>query len=191
MTPTSPDREATLADPGAIDLDEVPDLLERLLEWQRFEKTGWNHDAIKDARAAIEALREGIKITKGNFESEAFFWKERAEAAEARVVELEGALQQIMDMMHQAPSLAPDEEAVEAYHIARTVLAATPAEALERARAVEAELIAFKIAFGDALDAMDFAASEGFEWPKDPITANVRHVLDTYADRGVLGKEGG
>jgi len=35
---------------------------------------------------------------------------------------------------------------------------------------LEAEIEALRTALGDALDAIDFARTEGFEWPTDPYT---------------------
>ena len=35
---------------------------------------------------------------------------------------------------------------------------------------LEAEVEALRTALGDALDAIDFARTEGFEWPTDPYT---------------------
>ncbi len=51
----------------------------------------------------------------------------------------------------------------------------------DRIEALEAELLAFKLAYMDALSAVDFAASEGFEWPVDPITPDIKYVSNTYA----------
>ena len=42
------------------------------------------------------------------------------------------------------------------------------------------ELTELKMAFNDALNALDFAASEGFEWPTDPITPGIKAVLKRY-----------
>ena len=42
------------------------------------------------------------------------------------------------------------------------------------------ELHALRLAYKDALDAMDFAASEGFEWPKDPYTPNIKFMQEFY-----------
>ena len=60
------------------------------------------------------------------------------------------------------------------------------ADEIER---LKKELIDFKLAWGDAIDAMDYAASEGFEWPKDPITSNIRHVIDTYCTPSPTGSD--
>ncbi len=42
----------------APDLDELPDLIERLNAWRQWEKTGHNHDLLAEAIAVVEALRE-------------------------------------------------------------------------------------------------------------------------------------
>ena len=42
------------------------------------------------------------------------------------------------------------------------------------------KLLSFMLAYMDMADAVDYAASEGFEWPSDPITPDVKYVMDTY-----------
>lgn len=47
---------------------------------------------------------------------------------------------------------------------------------LERKRGLEemeAEIEMLRTALGDALDAIDFARTEGFEWPTDPFSAAI------------------
>ena len=163
----------TPADPAAIDLEE--------LQARRKPFDGQLSVADTDRLiAAVEALRARIKIIKGNLESEAFFWKEQAEAAEARVAELEvftGHLRASRDHAVQAneaaearvaelagalePLIDDDECRLDhsgfcqthtnelddgrcAMAVANTVLAATPAEALERARAKDAVITEYR-----------------------------------------------
>lgn len=39
---------------------------------------------------------------------------------------------------------------------------------------------ALMLAFGDAIDAIGFAAAEGFEWPSNPFTSNIKYVIKKY-----------
>ena len=52
----------------------------------------------------------------------------------------------------------------------------------DRVEEMERSLAEWKLAAGDALDAMDYAHSEGFEWPKDPITVNMKAVMPELRD---------
>ena len=53
------------ADPGAIDLGALPDLLERLRDLQEWEKTGRTYDLLTEAIVVIEALRERVEELEG------------------------------------------------------------------------------------------------------------------------------
>jgi len=102
-----------------IDLEELPDLLERLRDWQQWEKTGHNHDVLKETIAAVEALRERVASQEKRYKlyqhiaksiQHALHGKDvqkdilevfdetitRANAAEARVVELAEALEGLL-----------------------------------------------------------------------------------------------
>ena len=141
-TPADNPDKASAVDPGAIELDKLKTVMRN-----------WPDSAQKEIYtrliAAVEALRARIKIIKGNLESEAFFWKERAEAAEARVVELVGAVNALLkersvNTLEEAAREYPHDkedvaEVLAVFDNLRTVLAATPAEALERAKVVRAE----------------------------------------------------
>ncbi len=157
-----------------IDLDELPDLVERLCSWRDFEKTGCNHDVLVEAIAAVEALRERVaELTEphdgpchycsrttnslaGNpSEWPLMFCHEEdpgrskhhhvgcvtkklrsAEAAEARETELAGALNDVAEFMEDLRGSNPAVLGCQCEaEKARTTLAATPTEALERARA--------------------------------------------------------
>ena len=130
--PTSPDGEATPTDPGAIDWKEKTA--------QYSSMCVRNSEQIDTLEGENEALRERIKIIKGNLESEAFFWKERTEAAEAYMATLAGALDELLDSVvaHNEANdrIMIDPHATEA---AMAILAATPEAAIERARAMRAE----------------------------------------------------
>ena len=125
------DSRDTPADPGAIDLERVKFLLHRHSILTRYE-----------ANPLIAAVEE---------------WQTRAEAAEARVVELEGALEGLYNAnpTHIGESLLP-AKLQKAGARARAALSTTSAEAMERARAVDeatAMLSSYYIAemMGDAL----------------------------------------
>lgn len=55
---------------------------------------------------------------------------------------------------------------------------------------LEAVVIDLKLGFGDAYDAMDFAASEGFEWPKDPVTINIKQVVSAHCKEDLRHEHG-
>lgn len=46
---------------------------------------------------------------------------------------------------------------------------------------LEEDVLVLKLAWGDCYDAMDWAAAEGFEWPKDPVTVNVKEATERFA----------
>jgi hypothetical protein len=107
----------TPADPGAIDLDASKRRLHKSNAWPE----------IKPIIAAVEALRE------------------RAEAAEARVVELEGALESVKGQFGPDAHFygcecggfnPPNDSCNETRRKVLAALSTTPAEALERARAL-------------------------------------------------------
>jgi hypothetical protein len=53
-------------------------------------------------------------------------------------------------------------------------------EAADKIEELERDIVELKIAFYDAFDAIDYAASEGFEWPKDPVTSEMIFVSVKY-----------
>ncbi len=54
-----PARE-TAVSAAETDLNELPDLVERLNAWQQWKKTGHSHDLLTEAITAVEALRERV-----------------------------------------------------------------------------------------------------------------------------------
>ncbi len=145
----------TPADPGAIERildaasrgvynsDSIPTLI-AAVEWLR-ETNDTDRDQIKHMMEEIEALRECVEELKGVLSTEEVLTNEyvnRAEAAEARVVELEGALEEIVDESENGGQTDPASNAeLFMLNIARAALPATPAEAMERARAVEVVIV--------------------------------------------------
>ncbi len=124
MTPTP-------ADPGAIDLEPYKARCKEIdVPWRTFR------DDWLILIAAVEALRERVEMWHTIAESN----QDEAEVAEARVVELAGALDKIA---HSGPVDAEGKPNAEAgwawcYDVAETVLSATPVEAMERAKAKDA-----------------------------------------------------
>ena len=128
----------TPTDPGAIDLDAmeaqallaaVEALRARVALLKNDQALGENIITRQEARVAeLELLVRDSVRRAGNCEA----WQARAEAAEARVAELAGALDGLVSSRHEhaASFQCP-------WCHARTVLAVTPADVLERARAVE------------------------------------------------------
>lgn len=132
-TPATKPDDASAVDSGAIDLEKIRAL------WATAPKSMPQHD--QALIAAVEALREREKQTLvmiADMLNGEMKLSRRVEAAEARVVELVGALEGLLDAM-VAHNEANERVMVDPHSTehARTVLAATPAKALERARAVE------------------------------------------------------
>ncbi len=160
---------ATPADPGAIDLDDTelePSDVERG-EWQ-----AGTRDYVERLEVVVEALRERVaelKLFTGYLRTSRDHAESKLEAAEARVVELAGALENFDNnfrveipekgltagkmtlwfLFDGEPGYglmiaenSYDEAALNllwgALNEARAALSATPAEAMERAKAVEA-----------------------------------------------------
>jgi len=135
----------TTADPAAIDLQYLRDAAE-------LADTEEQHDLWLKAAAAVEALRARVvEIELAASGRTARIGKtlgDRALAAEARVVELAGALGEIAktDGLTEASAGAMVFEDLKIKkQIARTILSTTPAEALERARAVGAVVKAARL----------------------------------------------
>ncbi len=53
------------ADPTEYVLIESPDLIERLDDWRQWEKTGYNHDLLKQAITAIKILQKRVAELEG------------------------------------------------------------------------------------------------------------------------------
>ncbi len=114
------------------------------------ERAKWASDA-NDRADAAEAREAALMADLAEEESEAehylrlaivdpgandqISWKDRADAAEAREAALAGALEATLDLINWKGLYTKEREILTA---ARAVLAATPANALERSRAVEA-----------------------------------------------------
>ncbi len=88
-TSTAPRKAPAKADPEAIDLAELSDLLDRLRAWQYWEKTGHNYNVLTETIAAVEALRNQGTELESELE-QAIKWQQfymnKAEAAEARAL---------------------------------------------------------------------------------------------------------
>ena len=138
--PTSPDSRTdpvAMPDPAAIDLQYLHDAAE-------LADTIEQHDLWLEALAAVEALRERVADLKGVLSTEEVLTDEyvsRAKAAEARVVELAGALGKATEAFGIAISLTPTGRArnrlCDMNIEALSALTAQPTDALERARAVD------------------------------------------------------
>ncbi len=145
-TPADKPDQASAVDPGAIDLEPI--------------KENWQHKGfaprhtIMSLIAAVEALRERVAELEHGYDVWCKTANQQADmriAAEARVAALAGALEFYADPnTYTAIGFLADPpcgDFVDDFEVigdagrpgkrARTVLAATPAEALERARAVE------------------------------------------------------
>lgn len=115
-----------MTDPAEIDLD--------MLEDRAHYGTHQHAQDIHSLIAAVKALRERIAELEGGTDKQFYLHRaqkehDRAEAAEAHAVELVGALQPFIYVGRYANAAEVSK--------ARTVLAATPAAALERARAMQ------------------------------------------------------
>ena len=143
--------QASAVEPGAIDL-------ERVKQGQSVLKVCGHplseHPDIDALIAAVEALRESVAALEDKLvveramvtmhkaaEDRAVYF---SEAAEARVVELAGTLDGLIDVVDAfnkylqiGRRTAFDDKYARALERARAALAAMPAKALERARAVE------------------------------------------------------
>ena len=127
----------TPADPGAIERildaasrgvynsDSIPTLI-AAVEWLR-ETNDTDRDQIKHMMEEIEALRECVEELKGVLSTEEVLTGEYAEALEA--------------MFKQFEHVAYEGNDLDVLDQARAVLAATPAAAMERARAVEVVIV--------------------------------------------------
>ena len=131
MTPTSPDGEATPADPAAI--LTVDDLLPKLrLNVCTLVEAG-------QIAAAIEALQDtcaGLEIDLKNSGHDNDNLRLEKEAAEARVAALAGVLSELL-RWHRGQEPSTNEPPGALIGDGYSVLAATPADVIERARAVE------------------------------------------------------
>jgi hypothetical protein len=144
----------TSADPGAIDLEQI----------QRWRSPDREIDALI---AAVEALRERVAKLEQCIKDDSVLYIERTKALRARVVELARQERAQYQLRMQAKTnveaaeareaalagaccivlaeLPEDDEGIEIGDLqrllcaCRTALAATPAEALERAKAVESK----------------------------------------------------
>ena len=152
---------STPADPDAIDL-------ERIKVHHALPSTVPNA-TIDSLIAAVEALRgrvlvETLQATKAL--ERALEQKNRAEAAEARVVELAGALGRIEN--EEWDDMEPLHEK-SARKLAHTVLATIPAEALERTKAVE-ECVAILRSLVDLSRRENWPTDADFEPAEDALT---------------------
>jgi len=134
----------TLADPGAIDLDDFQEIVALACEGLDLDRLEHLHVDTADVMVALSLGRlesiiaavEALRDRAADLESEISRiqglytkgWYDKAITAEARVAELAGALEVVMKDYTGA---------YESAEIARAVLNASPAKALERARAVE------------------------------------------------------
>jgi len=151
----------TPADPGEIDL---------VKRWKEAARRDDILDVMvpSDIRLLIKeigALRERVVGLEGEVE-QAIKWQQfymnKAEAAEARVAELAEALRRIEN--ENWDDVDPDDGLHEksARKLARAALAATPAKALERAKAVEKLIIVARdIASCRAARSAGFVAVDG------------------------------
>lgn len=135
------DGDASPADPGEIDLEKAKEVYEAF-KISPLSRHGYCEEFMRDfapaliaavpvARARVEEYDKSLNWQNGQI----ITWKKRAEAAEARVVELVGALEAQCTLIENNPMLSACASST--LEPARTILAATPARAMERARAVE------------------------------------------------------
>ncbi len=158
----------TTTDPAAIDLDAIK-----------------KHPSFADIRpliAAVEALRKRVKEMEDiNIASYEDFQLAagRAIAEAARVVALEGALEDLRDSFCASGCINLDREHFDECNNARDILSATPGHALERARAVEA-----------IIDVAREIISPDSAWTSQWVAADslLKELIDTL---DALGKEEG
>ena len=123
-TPADKPDQASAVDPGAIDLEPI--------------KENWQHKGfaprytIMSLVAAVEALREQIEELKIEKQGGWECLLKRAEAAEARVVELAGALEEAR-LWFKRVCVAWEPP----FWVSSGILAATPEDALARARVMK------------------------------------------------------
>jgi len=189
--PTSPDGEATPADPGAIDLEPIKrrnnPLSDLSVDIVSLEDAG-------NLIAAVEALRERVadlmeqnttvRRRNGEYAQAMADANEKVEAVEAREAALAGALRGLLGRLdsHFGGPLRNMDWKEQEY--ARNVLAATPADAMERARAVTA-----------LIEVADAVIDSGARLRSDPGThelmlASLCSVMADLAKLDALGKEG-
>ena len=56
----------------------------------------------------------------------------------------------------------------------------TAKEGADLIKRLRKELTLLKVAFCDVFDGVDYAAAEGFEWPNDPVTPDVKNYIEKY-----------
>ena len=134
-TPADKPDDASAVEPGAIDFDDAAVSLEAVKIRRHVADIDGLRELIDILIAAVEALRERVAELEGEIE-QAIKWQQfymnKAEAAEARVVELAAALAHLLEFADST-----GQGCAKQVENARAVLAATPARAPERARAVE------------------------------------------------------